>query len=104
MIMILDVDVTAERRHYNTHRLRGRYHHPLNLLNLLNLDTEGVSNGEDATANLGPKGRQLSEPLGPKGPSILITLITRKGATERRYPIEHRKNSFCRQKEEETPY
>ena len=85
----------------------GRYHHPLNplnLLNLLNLHTEGVSNGEDATANHGPKGRQLSEPLGPKGPSILITLITRKGATERRYPIEHRKNSFCRQKEKEAPY
>ena len=28
MIMILDVDVTAERRHYNTHRPRGRYHNP----------------------------------------------------------------------------
>ncbi len=52
-----------------------------------------------------PKGDTIpSEPLGPKGPSILITLITRKGATERRYPIEHRKNSFCRQEEEETPY
>ena len=28
MIMMLDVDVTAERRHYNTHRPRGRYHNP----------------------------------------------------------------------------
>ena len=28
MIMILDVDVTAERRHYNTYRPRGRYHNP----------------------------------------------------------------------------
>ena len=28
MIMILDVDVTAERRHYNTHRPQGRYHNP----------------------------------------------------------------------------
>ena len=28
MIMILDVDVTAERRHYNTHRPIGRYHNP----------------------------------------------------------------------------
>ncbi len=28
LIMILDVDVTAERRHYNTHRPRGRYHNP----------------------------------------------------------------------------
>ena len=28
MIMILDVDVTAERRHYKTHRPRGRYHNP----------------------------------------------------------------------------
>ena len=48
MIMILDVDVTAERRHYNTHRPIGRYHHPLNLLNPLNSvnpHTEGVSKG-----------------------------------------------------------
>ena len=28
MIMTLDVDVTAERRHYNTHRPIGRYHNP----------------------------------------------------------------------------
>ena len=28
MIMTLDMDVTAERRHYNTHRPRGRYHNP----------------------------------------------------------------------------
>ena len=28
MIMILDVDVTAERRHYNTYRPIGRYHNP----------------------------------------------------------------------------
>ena len=28
MIMILDVDVTAERRHYNIHRPRGRYQNP----------------------------------------------------------------------------
>ncbi len=28
MIMILEVDVTAERRHYNTHRPIGRYHNP----------------------------------------------------------------------------
>ena len=28
MNMILDVDVTAERRHYNTHRPIGRYHNP----------------------------------------------------------------------------
>ena len=28
MIMILDVDVTAERRHYNTHRPIGRYRNP----------------------------------------------------------------------------
>ena len=82
----------------------GRYHHPLNLLNLLNLHTEGVSNGEAATTTLGSGGCLTPEHLGPKGPSILITLITRKGATERRYPIEHRKNSFCRQKEKETSY
>ena len=28
MIMTLDMDVTAERRHYNTHRPIGRYHNP----------------------------------------------------------------------------
>ena len=28
MIMTLDVDVTAERRHYNTHRPQGRYRNP----------------------------------------------------------------------------
>ena len=28
MIMTLDVDVTAERRHYNTYRPRGRYRNP----------------------------------------------------------------------------
>ena len=28
MIMILDVDVTAERRHYNIHRPIGRYRNP----------------------------------------------------------------------------
>ena len=28
MIMILDVDVTAQRRHYNTYRPIGRYHNP----------------------------------------------------------------------------
>ena len=40
MIMILDVDVTAERRHYNTHRPAGD------------------------TTTLGPKGRQTYEPSG----------------------------------------
>ena len=28
MIMTLDMNVTAERRHYNIHRPRGRYHNP----------------------------------------------------------------------------
>ena len=41
MIMILDVDVTAERRHYNTYRPKGD------------------------TTTLGPKGRQTYEPSGP---------------------------------------
>ena len=40
MIMTLDVDVTAERRHYNTHRPQGD------------------------TATLGLKGRQTYEPSG----------------------------------------
>ena len=42
MIMILDVDVTAERRHYNTHRPRGD------------------------TTTLGPKGRQTLRTFGAK--------------------------------------
>ena len=41
MIMTLDMDVTAERRHYNTHRPAGD------------------------TATLGPNGRQTYEPSGP---------------------------------------
>ena len=46
MIMILDVDVTAERRHYNTHRPAGD------------------------TTTLGLKGRQTYEPSGREaGPS-----------------------------------
>ena len=58
LIMILDVDVTAERRHYNTHRPRGRYHNPrpegpsnlrtlrpIGPVHLKNPHTEGVSNG-----------------------------------------------------------
>ena len=50
MIMILDVDVTAERRHYNTHRPQGD------------------------TTTLGPKGPvKLKNPWARKGPSILRT-------------------------------
>ena len=41
MIMTLNVDVTAERRHYNTHRPQGD------------------------TTTLDPKGRQIYEPSGP---------------------------------------
>ena len=41
MIMTLDMDVTAERRHYNTYRPAGD------------------------TTTLGPKGRQTYEPSGP---------------------------------------
>ena len=40
MVMILDVDVTAERRHYNTHCPTGQ------------------------STTLGPKGRQTYEPSG----------------------------------------
>ena len=43
MIMTLEVDVTAERRHYNTHRPQGRYHNPR---------PEGPSN----LRTLGPQG------------------------------------------------
>ena len=49
MIMILDVDVTAERRHYNTHRLAGD------------------------TATLGAKGPVKLKNPWAEGPSILRT-------------------------------
>ena len=79
MIMILDVDVTAERRHYNTHRPIGRYHNPR---------PEGPSN----LRTLRPSGRSIlrtfpSEPFEPsepyepsrrrrvQGPSILRTFL-----------------------------
>ena len=51
MIMILDVDVTAERRHYNTHRPAGD------------------------TATLGAKGPVKLKNPWAEGPSILRTLI-----------------------------
>ena len=49
MIMILDVDVTAERRHYNTHRPRGD------------------------TTTLGAKGPVKPKNPWAEGPSILRT-------------------------------
>ncbi len=73
MIMILDVDVTAERRHYNTYRPRGRYHNPQRRRRCRPLSeamqpfytTCGASRapffiicGEAATTTLGLKGRQ----------------------------------------------
>ena len=73
MIMILDVDVTAERRHYNTHRPQGRYHNPQRRRRCRPLSeamqpfytTCGASRapffiicGEAATTTLGLKGRQ----------------------------------------------
>ena len=51
MIMILDVDVTAERRHYNTHRPRGD------------------------TTTLGAKGPVKPKNPWAEGPSILRTLF-----------------------------
>ena len=51
MIMILDVDVTAERRHYNTHRPKGD------------------------TTTLGPKGPSNLRTLRPSGRSILRTFF-----------------------------
>ena len=53
MIMILDVDVTAERRHYNTHRPIGRYHNPR---------PEGPSN----LRTFRPSGRSILRTLTPK--------------------------------------
>ena len=53
MIMTLDMDVTAERRHYNTHRPRGRYHNPR---------PERPSN----LRTLRPSGRSILRTLTPK--------------------------------------
>ena len=72
MIMILDVDVTAERRHYNTYRPRGRYHNPQRRRRCRPLSealqpfytTRGgaepffLIRGEAATTTLGLQGRQ----------------------------------------------
>ena len=68
MIMILDVDVTAERRHYNTHRPRGDTttlgaKGPVKLKNPW---AEGPSILRTFPfTTLGPKGRQTYEPSGP---------------------------------------
>ena len=89
MIMILDVDVTAERRHYNTYRpLKGKrlttFYASLALLHPLLSLTHWIfgslmlpykSSSHSAkcvrcapkgdTTTLGPKGRQTYEPSGP---------------------------------------
>ena len=85
MIMILDVEVIAERRHYNTHRPRGRYQNPRpevpvklkNLpaarpVHLKNPHTEGVSKGNPKPS--GPKSPSNLRTFRPPGRSILRTL------------------------------
>ena len=62
MIMILDVDVTAERRHYNTHRPQGD------------------------TATLGAKGPVKPKNPWAEGPSILRTFSTTLLHNPRRQP------------------
>ena len=59
MIMTLDVDVTAERRHYNTHRPAGD------------------------TATLGAKGPVKLKNPWAEGPSILRTFPSEPGAAKR---------------------
>ena len=59
MIMILDVDVTAERRHHNTHRPIGRYHNPR------------------------PEGPVKLKNPWAEGPSILRTFPSDSGAAQR---------------------
>ncbi len=65
MIMILDVDVTAERRHYNTHRpLKGKRLTTF-CASLALLQNVFAVHRKGDTTTLGPKGRQTYEPSGP---------------------------------------
>ena len=65
MIMTLDVDVTAERRHYNTHRpLKGKRLTTFCASLALLQNVFAVHRKGDTTI-LGPKGRQTYEPSGP---------------------------------------
>ena len=58
MIMILDVDVTAERRHYNTHRpLKGKRLTTF-CASLALLQNVFAVHRKGDTTTLGPKGRQ----------------------------------------------
>ena len=59
MIMTLDMDVTAERRHYNTHRPRGRYQNsrPERPSNLRTLRTFGTKSRQPS------RRRRVREPL-----------------------------------------
>ena len=67
MIMILDVDVTAERRHYNTHRpLKGKRLTTF-CASLALLQNVFAVHRKGDTTTLGPKGRQTYEPSG-QGP------------------------------------
>ena len=74
MIMILDVDVTAERRHYNTHRPKGRYHNPR---------PERPSNLRTFRPNRPVNLKNLfSEPSEPSEPSSPIGLVHLNPHTE----------------------
>ena len=89
MIMILDVDVTAERRHYNTHRPIGRYHNPRpkgpsNLrtlgpkaIHLKNLFPQPfyTTRRRQAATTLGPKARQPSRRRRVHWPAPLIAAL-----------------------------
>ena len=92
MIMILDVDVTAERRHYNTHRpLKGKrlttFCASLALLHPLLSLTHWIfrslmlpyksSSHSAKCVRCAPKGNP--QPSGPKAPSNLRTLRPRAG-------------------------
>ena len=58
LIMVLDVDVTAERRHYNTHRpLKGKRLTTF-CASLALLQNVFAVHREGDTTTLGPKGRQ----------------------------------------------
>ena len=67
MIMVLDVDVTAERRHYNTHRpLKGKRLTTF-CASLALLQNVFAVHRKGDTTTLGPTARQTYEPSG-QGP------------------------------------
>ena len=86
MIMILDVDVTAERRHYNTHRpLKGKRLTTF-CASLALLQNVFAVHRKGDTATLGAKGPVKPKNPWAEGPSILRTFSTTLLHNPRRQP------------------